>query len=555
MPIIGFLWDYSSPAIPFAAGASFDPDRIVAMSLLLASSTTQLARVDSPAAYAGDLQAMFGGDFYDRFHFSAVSFDLGSLVGDQQRALTAWNAYRRARVLESLALVDAEGISIEGQPPAPLQFAPQQERTYQITVGTDGPPVIEAAIVFDFDEGQSVTISLTGSRVTAWTWMPNWADGLMERLEWLTDVIQAYRGEEQARALRLNPRHILEFSVMVEGPARRHLEAALWNWGARVWALPLWHDGVDLHAPLSAGASSVPIVPTLRDFRGGTLALIMGETPRDYEVVEVDAANPAELVLARPTARAWPTGTRIYPARTARVEGDAALARFTGRASSLRLRFEMVEPAEWTADAGATTYRGYPVLTTRPDWSEEPTLTLERKLAVLDSQVGPASYDDEADMPLTEQRMRWLLDGRAEIDAHRKLLFALRGKQRRIWVPTWTEDFVVIAPVGSADLALDIEWCGFSLYYQAGVNRRDIRIETVTGQVYYRRITSSAELDPSTERLSIDAALGADLQPDDFLLVSFIALSRQASDAVEFDWFTGEAARSASTMRTIRHDV
>lgn len=556
MPLIAFLWDYSSPAIPYDdPGSTFDPNRGAAMSLLLARSPVTFAHVDTPLALTGDVQPMFGGDFYERFHFSAVTFDLGNLVGEQQRTITVWNAYRRARILEDLVLVDAEGITIGGQPPTPLQFAPQQERTYELTVGTDGPPVIEASIVFDFDDGQAVTVTITGSRVTAWTWPPHWGAGMLERLEWLTDVLQAYRGEEQARALRLNPRQLLEFSVLVEGPARRHLEAVLWNWGARVWAVPLWYDGLELSTPVSAGATSIPLTTSLRDFRAGTLAVILGDTSRSFEVVEIDAVNPSELVLARPTASAWPVGTRVYPARTARIDGDAALARFSGRASDMRLRFEMVEPAQWTADAGATTYRGYPVLSARPDWSDDPTLTLERKLAVLDAKVGPVAYEDEADMPLTEQRMRWVLDSRAEVDRHRKLLFALRGKQGRIWVPTWTDDFIVVGAVGEATLAVDVEWCGYTLYHQVDVNRRDIRIETMSGQVYYRRIVSSSELSATTERLVLDSALGVNLQPSDFLQISFLSLCRQGSDAAELAWFSGEVAETASTMRSMRHDV
>ncbi len=554
MPIIGFLWDYS-PGPPFQAGASFDPTKGAAMSLRVASSVLTFGRTDAPLALAGATQPMFGIDFYNRFHFSALAFELGNVVGEQQRTVVVWNAYRRARVLESLVKENAAGISIGGHPLPPLQFAPQQERTYTITIGTNGPPVILATITFDFDEAQAVSIELTGTRVTAWSWRPNWASPMLERLEWLTDVLRAYRGEEQSRSLRLNPRQFLEFGMLPDGQERRHMEAAIWSLGARVWAVPLWFDGADLTAPLPIGATSIPTNTAARNYRAGSFGMLLGESSRVFEIVEIQSVNPTELVLARPTAKAWPVGARIYPARAARIDDNLMLSRFTGRASDLRVRFEMIEPEQYAASAGGVTYRGYPVLTARPDWSEDPTATYERKLAVFDPGTGPAATEDEAEMPMVEQSMRWVLDSRAEIDRHRKLAFALRGKAGRIWVPTWADDLIVVAAIGDSALAINVEWTGYTEYYKMDPNRRDLRIELVSGAVYYRRVTSSSVLDENTERLVIDSALGVNVQPLEIVQVSFMALSRQSGDAAEFAYFSGEVAEVATSMRSTRNDV
>lgn len=554
MPLVTFLWDYS-PGPPFDAGTIFDVTGVAAMSTDTMSGAPVFGHADAPTAFDGHTQPMFGGDFYNRFHISALVFDLGNLVGDQTRTLTVWNAYRRARVLEALDLVNADGIVVSGQPPAPLQFGPQQERTYSLAISTDGPPVIEATITFDFDEGQALTVTITGSRVTAWTWPANWSEGITERLEWMTDLLQAYRGEEQARALRLLPRHVVEFSILVEGLERRHLEAALWNWGARVWAVPLWWDGIDLTSALAAGATTIPVAVGSRAYQIGTLALLQGPNSRTYEVIEIDDVGSGSLTLARPTTSAWPAGTRLYPARAARIDGNASLSRFTGTAAYARMRFEAVDPADHTADAGAVTYRGYPVLATRPTWTEDPTATLERKLSTFDPGTGILSVEDEAAMPLAGQSLRWELDSRAEIDEYRRRLYALRGKQGRVWVPTWAADLLVVAAVGSTALAIDVEWCGYSLYYQTAINRRDIRIELSNGTILYRRITGCSEVSATVERLQLDDDFGFDLQPSDFVLVSFMALCRQSSDAAELAWFTGDSASASMTFRAPRHDV
>lgn len=554
MPLVTFLWNYS-PGPPFQAGTTFDATGVAAMSTRTMAGPITFGHADGSITYDGDTQPMFGGDFYNRFHISALSFDLGNLVGDQTRTLTVWNAYRRARVLEALDLVDAEGIVVSGQPPAPLQFGPQQERTYSLAISTDGPPVIQATITFDFDEGQALSVTITGSRVTAWTWPANWSEGITERLEWMTDLLQAYRGEEQARALRIFPRHVIEFSILADGMERRHLEAALWSWSARVWAVPLWWDGIDLSAALPAGSTTIPVSVGLRAYQIGTLAMLLGPNSRSYEVIEIDDVGSGSLTLARPTTAAWPAGTRLYPARASRIDGNASLSRFTGAAAYARMRFEAVDPAEHPADAGAVVYRGFPVLATPPTWTEDPTATLERKLSTFDPGTGIVSVEDEAAMPLAAQALRWELDSRDDIDKYRRRLYALRGKQGRIWVPTWAADLLPVAAVGSTALAIDVEWCGYTLYYQTSINRRDIRIELANGTVLYRRITASSEISATIERLQLDSSLGVDIQPGDFVLVSFMGLFRQSSDAAEISWFTGDAASASMSFRAPRHDV
>ncbi len=554
MPLARLLWDYT-PFASFVSQPAIGAGGAI-MSAPPGSSPTVYGRLAGADAFAGDTSPMFGAELYNRIHYSTLAIDLGNLVGDQQRVITVWNAYRRARTLEDVVLTGGEGITLTAEPGEvlPFQYGPLQLRSYQIAAGTSGPPTVEATLLFDFDLGESETIEITGARVTAWTWPPDWAQSMLERLEWRTDVLRAYRGQEQARALRINPRQAVEFTVTAEGDARRHMEAVLWNWAARVFAVPLWHDGLELEAPLLGGSTSIPLDPAMRDFRVGALVLLLGETARDFEVVEVASVAGAAIGLVRPTLQAWPTGTRVYPARTARLSDETSLPRFTGQASTARLRFEMVEPAEWTADAGPL-YRGYPVLEERPDWADDLDMSTQRKLAVLDSGIGPVEVEDEAQMPFTAQRMRWILRDRTELDAYRKRLFALRGKQGRIWVPTWSQDLAPVAGMSSVATNIDVRWCGYTTYQALAVNRRDLRIELADGTVLYRRITGSVELDADTERLTIDAALGVTVPADGFALVSFLSLARQDSDAAELAWFTGDAAESAATLRSLRHDV
>lgn len=533
------------------------PGDVVAASALAGGPRSRALPVTSLArARTGWKARNWTDDFYYRIYIETALLDVGGVVGTQERSVYVWNAYPNAsKTLQALSPVDADGINILGQPAPPLAFRPLQVRTYTIQVTTDGPPTIAALLTWDFLAANDVALAIVGTRVIGWAWRPDWSSPILERLEWLTDVLKAKRGEEQRRALRLRPRKGYEFAFGAEGRDRRFLEACLWNWGARVWAVPLWHEGQPLAAALPAGSTSIPVDPSLRDLQAGGIGMLVGETARDNEVVEIQSVGVGSLTLKRATARAWAVGTMFYPARAARLAPEVALPRFTGDAVFGRARFEMTEPDTWTADAGAISYRGLPVLELRPNWAAGVDPGLERDLATIDGGVGVWTTDDRAELPTQAQRMGWTFTSRAEVDAWRKRLHAARGRQGAMWVPTWASDLVITAPVLSTATSIDVQHTGYTVFLRADPNRRDIRIELADGTIFYRRITSSLEVDADTERLNIDAALGVDVNPADVALVSFLALARFDSDSAELAHWTGELAETVATLRSFRHEL
>ncbi len=285
VPAARFLWDYTpfQPSYSQASPTMWGPGEAQAM--VTSGRTAHLVGY-SDSAIGTELPSTylpaFGGDFYERWHFSALTFALGNLVGNQTRELKVWNAHRRARILETLTLVDGEGIIVSGQPNPPLQFAPLQQRAYSLEITTEGPPNVEAQLVFDFDLGQTTVVLITGSRVTPWPWRPDWTRGILETLEWQTYIEASENENEQVDSLRLSPRRSMTFAIGAEGRARQALETAVDGWAGRVWSLPFWPDGVDLATQLLAGSESVAVPTAGRDFQAGGLAMFLGETYRDY---------------------------------------------------------------------------------------------------------------------------------------------------------------------------------------------------------------------------------------------------------------------------------
>jgi len=378
---------------------------------------------------------------------------------------------------------------------------------------------------------------------------------VLERLEWLTDVIQAFDGSEQRVQLREFPRRGFEYAISVSDRERRLAENLLYSWQARVFAMPVWMDSSTLAADVNAGATTINVDTTHRDYHAGGLVGLM-ISPTEYEILEIDTVGGSSITLGSATTINWPANeTFIFPLRAARMPDQLQLIRFTGADASTRLRWQCVDDSSHTAATEATTYRSYPVMLLKPNWTEDLRQDYVRKLQVLDARTSGLFIDDEAGGPILLQSHRWLLNGRAEIDAFRQWLYARKGRLTAFWMPTWAQDFKVVAGIGHSALTIDVEHSGYTIEVDEGIARRDIRIELRNGSVYYRRITQSVEVDADTERLTINAALGVTVTAADIALVSIMHLVRLDADSAEIAWWTWDVAEAALTVRGARDDL
>jgi hypothetical protein len=494
-------------------------------------------------------------DWYYRIHLSPRQLDLGNVVSTQTTAVTLWNAYLEPRTLTAIEGIE-EGLSVSGQLEPPLLFNGLQEREWQVSVTPDGQPVLDTAVVWLFDNGDEAGLRITANRIIAWSFAPDWADGVLERLTWATDILQSESGVEQRRAIRLAPRREFEAPMLVEGRERQLLDLALFGWGSRVWAVPVWPDIQLLDQPLALGATRIDCATDGLDFAAGSLAMLRGESAFAYEVVEAAAIDAGGIDLVRPTQQAWPAGSRLYPARPAQLLEQPSLTRLTDTAQSAEVRFRVMEACDWPEVLPATLYRGRPVLEQRPDESEELTASYARLLSELDNGAALPRVTDVAGRAFPVQGHRWLGLGRSERGAFRSLLYALRGRQVPVWLPTHADDLELVATVTGVATSLDVANVSYTRFASGKPGRCDIRLELWDGTAFHRRISGSTELSADVERLAIDSPLGVQVEPADVARISWMALCRLDSDGIEIHHETDSegVANCALVFRGVRDD-
>lgn len=497
----------------------------------------------------------FLDEYYYRIHISPSQLNLGNVVSAQTQPVFLWNAFLEPRTLVDIDGLD-EGIQVSGQPEPPMLFPALKELVWQVTVTPDGQPVLDTVVAWEFDNGRSAGLRITANRIIAWTFAPDWGDGIRERLTAATDILQSESGVSQRRKLRGSPRREFNGPMYAEGRERQLLDLSLFGWSDRIWSIPIWPDIQLLDVGIGADVNFIPCSTQHLDFRAGGLAMLRGEDAFTSETVEILEVLTNGLQLKRNTQLAWPAGSRIYPARAAQLLEEPSLSKLTDRLIEAEVRFLVVEACDWPEWLPATLYRGRPVWDRRPDDTENLTHAAERLRSMLDSGFAQPLVTDTAKRAFQVLSQRHLDLGREARALVRSFIYGMCGRQKVVWVPSHMDDLTVVATASAVATTIDIVNIGYTRFSSGKPGRRDIRIELWNGTVLMRRITGATELDTQTERLVLDAALGIELRPDDIARISWMNLMRFESDVQEIEHMTDSqgVAGWATVFREERDD-
>lgn len=502
-----------------------------------------------PRTIKGQLMPNYFNDFYFRVHIVPTSLELGNIVSSQEHDIYIWNAYFNTKRLTAITGL-TEGMVLDGQT-APYNFTPLQEKHYKLTITPDGAPNIDTDISWVFDS-ESPSIQITGNRVTAFTFRADWSDGVTERLEWSTNILQSESGVEQRSALYTTPRRYFKTDFILH-QKERQLFNNMMSWGAKNWAIPLWPYIQIINRALVKGDSRIDCITKNMDFLENGL-VILWRDPFTYEIVEITTIDNNGLDLRRPLLSDWPQGTRLYPLRVAQFNKTPQLARKTDNLQTVNIEFRLAETSPFEAIPPTTSYLNYPVFELRPEESEDLTNEYQRLLITLDNKMALPLVSDTSGFSFLVLSYKWQALGREDRARYKSLLYYLKGKQKAIWIPSHADDLTVVARIAPSEPLITISECGYSRYAVNDTDKQHIAIYLYSGVVFYRRIMNAALQNDGTEQLTIDSALGQLVEANQIMRVCFMRLCRLNSDRVEIDHITDSEGVAASkiTFKRVR---
>lgn len=485
------------------------------------------AEIVPPPVYA-EVQSTktesIGDNWFDRLHIIPRRIDAGNILTVQTRVLDLFNAFiYESHDLEQFINNAGAGTEITDLPSLPYTIPPQSSLLLTLQVTPDGAPTVNTTLDFDTDEPYLLSIPITGTRIVMFPFEPE--APLVERLLFLTDVMEAVDGTEQRVSLRLAPRQEFDLKLVREdGPERQRLDFLLFDWQSRVFGLPIWTEPSYLTLAATSGDTVVNVDDTsLGDFRADGLAIIF-ESEDKFDALEVDSVGPTSVTFKTPILNNYDAGTRVMPLRTAITSGPAREKKYAVNLAQFDLTMRVLDN---TTDLGSTsgwpTYNGK-VLLSDPN-AIEVTLdgNIERQITVFDSAgVGKFSQASTWNRARHGSAKTFITRTRAGLWAVRRLLHALRGRQVSFYLPTFTKDISLATTYTSGGASLTIYNVGYSRYAKQRTPKVDIRVVLKSGTIYTRTITNSSEVDAVTEQLTLSSSIAQTFTADEVERIEFL---------------------------------
>lgn len=400
---------------------------------------------------------------------------------------------------------------------------------------------------------------MADSDLPVFSFRPNWREPMLERLAFLTDVLAASEGAEQRRSLRPTPRRTFEADFLLTGPERAFWDLFINALGGGEVVAPLYWETVTLTSALTATTSDrINFDTSYREwaYHEGRLAILMGKTAMDYEVVEIADVDAGGVDLAAPVTRAWPKGTKLLPLRRAVLDQVGDLDHKTAGTATVTAQLRVIGPNPWTPAADASpTYLTLPVFLSEPNWVEDLTTSMNREIALLDTEIGLTYQVDTLGRALLGQAHRWFLTGRQKLAGFRDLIYRHRGRAGAFWLPTFKADLRLVNSPGSGATQIEVENVGY-LYTGGPTSGREyIAIKHAGGTILRKVLSVVPGSTAATEKLNLDAALGLALSPGLVRRISFADVARFDTDDFEITHYGGVDAHhdASATFRTFKN--
>lgn len=369
----------------------------------------------------------------------------------------------------------------------------------------------------------------------------NWSSDPVLRLEWKTEVQISKDDTEFVTELRTGARRTLRFETVVgQTDAERVLfENILLAGQGETFQLPWWPQQLWLTAPIAIAATSIPVTTTTgREFSAGDAVALIHYDQNRSALAVVDSVAENEIVLTAGVAAAWPVGTKLVRVFDARLKPQQPLNYLNDRVLVAEVEFNALQ--EWQQEVSETAdYLGLPILQSLTDASENLTQEVSRNISEFDNETGKRDWFDISGYARRTRSHRFVCDGMEEVPAFFNWLAARRGRANSFWLPTQQHDIEVTANITSGATQILVKNTKHTLAYkQPGRNHLFIKLKS--GTVYCRKITALTEVNSTTERITMNSALGTAVAMGEIEIVCYLQLMRLSSDAVEVTYKTDE---------------
>ena len=346
--------------------------------------------------------------------------------------------------------------------------------------------------------------------------MPNWAQGVLERITFNTEIFTSETGDETRRSRLRNPRRSMEASFMRANTGRMRLDNFAAGVGKGKFLCPIWYEDHRLRNGLGTAQQIVQFdAETLkyREFHAGDLCMLNNGDPDIYEIVEIESVdhNTDRVTLKASPSINWPAGSRFMPLRVARLMELPQQQMVTDRVGMVNLRADFTETEK---NFGASWGYCAPLWSIKADRAQRINVAHQRQTFENDVETTEVVMVDPGDRSREVVSLNFKLFGRARLAAYRAFISIAKGRLARFWMPSQLHDIEPLSGIGG--ITFDAQPSGYADYMTKPHDSRVmIGIHFNDGRpTLYRRIVNiepvgeeTAPYRPLAERFTLDSAL------------------------------------------------
>ena len=486
----------------------------------------------------------FFDDYYNRIHLTPKNIDLGNLLAVQTRDIQVWNAYIEPQLLDSIDSSGTDGVELEEPMLTPTLFAALELRHYTLSVSTSGAPIIDASYIFDFPL-EDVTLKVIGRRVVIWAFKPNYP--IRESLEWRTDIIPSFNGEQRIR-LRNAGRQSLTLESVISPTEFIKAKALAYQWAHRVFGVPVWMD-MRYKGPLAAGSMSISIDTLYSDFRSSDI-IIVWQSNDVFEAAEVDTVTSGLINLKLPLISSY-TNAYVMPIRYASALNGLNFSRDGDAIVKSAVSFTIKNNIDKSDTSGFLMYKSKPVLVDALISSDSISDQYSRSIDVFDNGSGIITTDIKNNYVNIVSKIALKAFGAEAIWRYKRLLHSFYGRQKTFFIPSWSEDFKVLEDIGSASAAIKIQNIGYTLYY----DNQFMILETVAGARYCNRILGSSIDVDGSEQIALENTFGVSILAANIKRAGILKHVRLDTDKIDFEHDVADHVSCSFPIREVPYVI
>lgn len=496
----------------------------------------------------GSRLGSFKNDYYERVHILPTRIELGTVASTINRQVSVWNAYtEQAVTLNDILISNGAGISIVGEDP-PVAFAPLQERFWDIRITPNGPPEINAQILFDFDVTDPLPIVILGNRAVVLPAVPEVP--VTEKWKWLTDVQVSVDGTEQRVGILKVPRRSLSTKLVFESEAElREQYKTLLNASGRLF-IPYFQYGTTLTADAFAGGATLSFETSYVDLRADDYILaIWGNASALIQIASVGSVN---VTTKAPLSVDIPKGAKIIAIFASIVPNELTMSRpAVNNYGTMSMSSTATIPRSSHVRPGSAEtldmLDGYVILNRRPMANGDIDYTFDTGQEILDAGTGLFDVTTDWDFTKVDSTFEFNVrrmgryycthrNGVQEMDYWRLFTDTMKGSLNNFLLSTYRPDQMPGAVVGLGANSMILAGASYAESFWGKLPYHYIAITTAAG-VHFAKVTAATKQLDNNTSITFTPALPSQADWTDVKYISYLLKQRISDDTVELSHY------------------